>query len=62
MDSYFLGLAIVEKPSSSITDFLNDVNRVEYMNTYLESLANAIRCYRIYNKADVYKNEYWISI
>ncbi|XP_075503015.1 beta-glucosidase 47-like isoform X1 [Primulina tabacum] len=37
------GLGIVEKPSSSITDFLNDVKRVEYMSTYLESLANATR-------------------
>ncbi|KZV16049.1 hypothetical protein F511_26178 [Dorcoceras hygrometricum] len=37
------GLGIVENPSSSTIDFRNDVKRVEYMSTYLESLANAIR-------------------
>ncbi|XP_075515315.1 beta-glucosidase 47 [Primulina tabacum] len=54
MDGYFPGLGIVEKPSSSITDFPNDVKRVEYMNTNLESLATAIRCYCIYTIKRLY--------
>ncbi|KAL4585457.1 hypothetical protein LXL04_010078 [Taraxacum kok-saghyz] len=37
------GLGVVNQPDSNIDSFLNDDKRVEYMKSYLEALATAIR-------------------
>ncbi|KAL1320233.1 hypothetical protein AAHE18_14G041600 [Arachis hypogaea] len=37
------GLGTLEKPNPTIEDIINDVKRVEYLSSYLDSLATAIR-------------------
>ncbi|KAG8385714.1 hypothetical protein BUALT_Bualt03G0073900 [Buddleja alternifolia] len=42
-DGALIGLGMIDDLNSSPIDFLNDVERVEYMSCYLDSLAMAIR-------------------
>ena len=49
-----IGFGELDRPTSTIEVFLNDVKRVQFMNGYLDALATAIRSiptidYRSYN-------------